>query len=194
MLHLNTFEDENDDFEIPCGLTTFNKSMDGSNDFYISLDGSNISDKTSAAPSASPWCSHSQLLEELSVSEAIKNPSNDSEIPFLHNTSYSTSYFVPPDETRSSTSKVKSPTYSIAQNSAMIDAHAEINASAQQSCYTTIATNSSQTAQLVSDTLEVAPMNEADESGESISITHHKYHSADEFTFSLRFRQLLQQV
>ena len=45
----------------------------------------------------------------------------------------------------------------------MIDAHAEINASAQQSCYTTIATNSSQTAQLVSDTLEVAPMNEADE-------------------------------
>ena len=39
----------------------------------------------------------------------------------------------------------------------MINAHAEINAYAQKSCYTTIAADSSQTAYLASDTIKVAP-------------------------------------
>ena len=39
ILHLNTVEDDDDDYTSPYGLTTFNKSLDGSNDFTISRDG-----------------------------------------------------------------------------------------------------------------------------------------------------------
>ena len=83
------------------------------------------------------------------------------------------SCFVPLDLTRSTASKGKSPPYSNAQHSAMINAHAEIKASAQKSCYTTIATDSNQTVYLASDTLEVAPENEANEFGD-LRITPHK--------------------
>ena len=46
----------------------------------------------------------------------------------------------------------------------MIDASAKINASANQSTYTMINSKSSETARTASDTLKVAPTNEADES------------------------------
>ena len=64
-LRLNTFEDENDEFISPCGSTTFIKSLDGSNDNIISLDGSSISDATSVAQNLVPQCNGSGLLEEL---------------------------------------------------------------------------------------------------------------------------------
>ena len=47
ILNLNTFEDDTDDIESPCGLTTFNESLDGSSEFYISLNDPSISDTTS---------------------------------------------------------------------------------------------------------------------------------------------------
>ena len=71
---------------------------------------------------------------------------------------------IPPNVTRSTASRGKSSTYLNAQHSAMMNAHAEINASAQKSCYTTIATDSSQTAHRSSVALKDAPENEADES------------------------------
>ena len=39
ILHLNTVEEEDDDYTSPYGLATFNKSLDCSNDFTISRDG-----------------------------------------------------------------------------------------------------------------------------------------------------------
>ena len=130
VLHLNTFEDEEDDFSRPCGSTTFNESLDGSNDFTISRDGSSISDKTSAAQNITPGCNYSELSQELPISEANKNPSYDSEIPILHHISSSTSCRVPPDVTRFSTFMVKSTTYSTAPHSA--DESTFVYASAQQ--------------------------------------------------------------
>ena len=99
ILRLNTFEDETDEFTSPCGLTTLNTSLNGSNNFIIGLDGSNINDATSAAQNLTPMCKSSELLDKLSVSEPIKNPSNGSEIPILHHISSSTSCRVPPDVT-----------------------------------------------------------------------------------------------
>ena len=69
------------------------------------------------------------------------------------NLSSSTRCFVPPDETRSATSEVKSQTQNTAHNSALI------NASANKSIHTTIICHSSQTARSASDTLKVAPTN-----------------------------------
>ena len=65
ILRLNTFEDEDDDYTSPCGLTTFNVSRDSSNDFTLSLDGSNISDATSVAQNLTPLCKSSQLLDKI---------------------------------------------------------------------------------------------------------------------------------
>ena len=87
IFHPNTFEDENDDFLSLCGSTTFTKSLDVSKDFTTSRNGSNISDKTSAAQNLTPMCNGSELLEELPISEANQNPSNGSEIPLLHDIS-----------------------------------------------------------------------------------------------------------
>ena len=104
-------------------------------------------------------CNCSELSQELSTSEANKNPSQSSAIPFLHNISSSTSCRVPPDVTRSSTFMVKSPTYSTAPYSA--DESTFVYASANIFSYTKNS-HSSQTAHLASDTLKVAPRNESD--------------------------------
>ena len=135
ILHLNTFKEVNDNITSPCGLTTFNKSLDGSSDFYIILDGSIISDKTSAALNASPLCIHSELSKELSVSDAIKNPPNDSKLPFLLQRSVTSRRMRQDPPLQEVNCR-----YSVAQHSAMIYTSAKINAFAQQSCYTTIAT------------------------------------------------------
>ena len=160
-LRLNTFEDESDEFQSPCGSTTFIKCLDGS-DFIFCLDGPSINNKTSVAQNITPSVTVRDCPKNCPVAEANQNPSYDSEIPLIHNISSSTSCRVPPAVTRSFTFKVKSPTYSTAQHSA--NESTFVYAFANIFSYTTTNCNSSQTAQMASDTLKVAPMNEADES------------------------------
>ena len=96
---------EYDDIESPCGLTTFNGSLYGSSDYFINRDGSNISDTTLAnqddITNITPRRNYLGLSDQLLVSEARKNPSNESEFSSLHIITSFTSCHVPPDETRS---------------------------------------------------------------------------------------------
>ena len=124
-LRLNTFDDKNSQ-----------DSRHGQLIIDECLVCTNISDAISAAQclfsSDTPLSVCSELSPQKFVSSSSETDQDSANNPI------SSVCQVPPDETRSSTSMVKSQTQFIAQHSALINASAKINASASLSCYTTI--------------------------------------------------------